>query len=302
MLSPLPPRGQADDNQIRCWIGYELMMHRLYMAFYQSEELSEEDKRELQQAYLRLQDGNNPLYAYMGLRYLELGLNIVLRNNIQIVFMFDEFEDMLKNLPMKFFLTLRGLRDANKRQLSYLTFTRSPLLDIIDGLKIPRLDIEEFTELFTDNVFYVGPYSEKDARRMVDDLVKRNQQESVVNDYVKTFLVWSTGGFAGLLRASFRVVSQLGLDLSSVMTEGETVAQQLVQKQPVETECETIWNSLSVSEQYILRVAAGTEDYDRKNVDAAAAALLQKKKLLEVKQENLLITPPLLLYYIKERF
>ena len=34
MLSPLPPPGHADDSQIRCWAAFELMLHRLYMAFY----------------------------------------------------------------------------------------------------------------------------------------------------------------------------------------------------------------------------------------------------------------------------
>ena len=38
------------------------------------------------------------------------------------------------------------------------------------------LDIEPFVELFTDNVYYVGPYNEKDARKMFDELISRRQK------------------------------------------------------------------------------------------------------------------------------
>ena len=105
----------------------------------------------------------NPLYAYMGIRYLELGLQFFLRKGIQIVFMFDEFEEMLDQMPVKFFHTLRGLRDNNKQSLSYLTFTRAPLTTLIERKGLDMLKYEPFIELFTDNVYYVGPYNEKDC-------------------------------------------------------------------------------------------------------------------------------------------
>src|SRR5690349_4091486 len=126
LLGPLPSGGDNND-QLRCWAAYELMMHRMFLAFYPFEVLGQDDARSFYETYQTLQDGTNPLYAYMALRYFELGLEFFMRRKIKIVFMFDEFEDFLKLMPIKFFQTLRGLRDINKRQLSFLTFTRSPL-------------------------------------------------------------------------------------------------------------------------------------------------------------------------------
>ena len=167
MLGPLPSSASIDSDAIRCWAGYELMMHRLFLAFYPFNNLTAEDARIFYDTYQALQDGTNPLYAYMGLRYFELGLEIFMKQGTQVVFMFDEFEEMLKQLPIKFFLTLRGLRDANKRSVSYLTFTRSPLPQLVKKFDIDALEIEPFTELLNDNIVYVGPYNETDARNMV---------------------------------------------------------------------------------------------------------------------------------------
>src|SRR5262245_45367888 len=68
LLGPLPIAG-VNMDQVRCWAGYELMMHRLFLAFYPFELLSKEEARQFVDTYQALQDGTNPLYAYMGLRY-----------------------------------------------------------------------------------------------------------------------------------------------------------------------------------------------------------------------------------------
>lgn len=296
MLGPIP-RNHDDAEQIGSWVGYELMMHRLFLAFYQSDALSEKEMARFAEVYETLQDGSNPLYAYMGLRYFELGLDILMNKGIQIVFMFDEFEEMLRNLPIKFFLTLRGLRDANKRQLSYLTFTRTPLASVIEKENIDALQIEEFIELFTDNVFFIGPYNARDAQRMFDDLCRRNHKS--YDEYVKDFLVWATGGFAGLLRASFRMLDMMSeLNLSSVMTNGPALAKELSKKQSVQTECKTIWLSLSDSEQYVVRAAAGLVNFHRDTRNDQAVEYLVRKQLLRSDNGKLSIQPPLFHYYV----
>jgi hypothetical protein len=293
MLGPMPQDG-ADREQIGCWIGYELMMHRLFLAFHQSNLLDEKDMARFADIYTTLQDGSNPLYAYMGLRYFELGLDVLMNKGIQIVFMFDEFEEMLHNLPVKFFLTLRGLRDANKKQLSYLTFTRMPLPSVVAKEQIDALKIEEFTELFTDNVFFIGPYNARDAHRMVDELISRNNR--TYEEYVREFLVWSTGGFAGLLRASFRMIDSLEeISLSSVMTNGPALAKSLAAREPVQTECRTIWLSLSDTEQYVLKAAAGLTTFVRDPKNNRAVEYLVRKRLLrsDGSGNQLSIQPPI---------
>jgi len=302
MLGPIPNTPTDDNIAIRCWAGYELMMHRLFLAFYPFSNLSAEDARVFYDTYQALQDGTNPLYAYMGLRYFELGLEIFMKQGTHIVFMFDEFEEMLKQLPVKFFLTLRGLRDANKRSISYLTFTRSPLPQLIKDFEIDALAIEPFTELFNDNIVYVGPYNETDARNMVADLIRRNERK--YESYAIDFLLWATGRYAGLLRASFRALDSLSsLDANTVMTRSEQLVYELVTKRAVRMECETIWKSLSDEERNMLTEFTG----NRPNIDPnkyetqQVFASLQQKQLLKVQGNRVFVDPPLFQAYIKSQ-
>jgi hypothetical protein len=302
LLGPLPIAG-VNMDQVRCWAGYELMMHRLFLAFYPFEMLTKDEAKQYIETYQALQDGTNPLYAYMGLRYFELGLEFFLRQGIQIVFMFDEFEEMMRQLPVKFFQTLRGIRDINKGQLSYLTFTRSPILEIGQQQEIPLLAIEPFAELFTDNVYYVGPYNESDARQMVEGLLKRNQK--TYDDYIINFLLWATGRYAGLLRAGFRALDSLGnLEASHVMTSVEQLVQQLATRRGIRSECRTIWTSLNRTEQYVLRAVAGLNpSVDTSDPEIGeAVALLVQKRLLRVnkEQKQLIIEPPVFYTYVSD--
>lgn len=294
MLAALPKTG---DEQIRCWAGYELMMHRLFLAFYPFDVLGTEDARRFYDTYQALQDGTNPLYAYMGLRYFELGLDFFLRRGIHITFMFDEFEEMLTTLPVKFFLTLRGLRDANKRQLSYLTFTRAPLPALVSKFDLPMLAIEPFTELFTDSVLYVGPYNETDGRRMIENLMGRNTKN--LPDTTANFLLWATGRYAGLIRAAFRVIDSVGaIDASS--TINDEVVRRLASKRPVREECRTIWTSLTTPEQNVLKAVAKLTPFNSTPEADQAVSMLVQKRLLRVDKalQTLDIEPPVFRIFV----
>lgn len=300
LMAPLPQRGSPDSEQMRCWAGYELLMHRLFMAFHGTGALDPEETRRFYETYQQLQNGTNPLFAYMGLRYFEHGLEFFLRRGFHLVFMFDEFEELLHDLPVKFFLTLRGLRDANKKQLSYLTFTRMPLPAILAREEIDPLAIEQFVELFTDNTYFIGPYSDMDARRMVDDLMARNQVE--YDEYTINFLLWATGCFAGLLRAGFRSLETLpDLSPSAVMTRSDRLASQLAVKLPIQAECRTIWMSLSDVEKQVLKAAGGLINFNRDAHSAAAVQLLAQKSLLKVADDNSLhIEPPVFQHFVSQ--
>ncbi len=289
LLAPLPPN--SADEAIRCWAGYELLMHRLFLAFYPFEELGSDAER-FYETYQALQDGTNPLYASMGIRYFELGLQFFLRRDIQIVFMFDEFEAMLSALPVKFFLTLRGLRDAHKRQLSFATFSRAPLPVLAERMNIPALDFEPFAELFTDNVYYIGPYSDADARRMIDDLLKR--ANLTYSEAATHFLLDTSGRYAGLLRASARAFEPLSTQLIVAETIPALTAQ-LAAKLPVRTECQTIWSSLTPIEQRVLKSVARLMPHNVTEETERGVTMLVQKRLLKLDraQQKLEIQPPL---------
>jgi hypothetical protein len=297
LLGPLPSGGDNSD-QLRCWAAYELMMHRMFLAFYPFEVLEQDDARSFYETYQTLQDGTNPLYAYMALRYFELGLEFFMRRKIKIVFMFDEFEDFFKLMPIKFFQTLRGLRDINKRQLSFLTFTRSPLPVLIQQYGINGLDIEPFLELFTDNVCYVGPYNEPDAYRMVEELMSRNQKTYTRNEV--EFLLWATGRYAGLIRAGFRGLDSLGLGEGRSQQDTENVLHALSLKIPIRSECKTLWLSLSQPERYILKAVARLSSYTTSSETEQAVTSLVQKRLLRVDRvgHKLEIDPPVFRAFI----
>jgi hypothetical protein len=296
LLGPLP-KGD-DSEQIRCWAGYELMMHRLFLAFYPFDMLSREDAEGLYNAYEMLQDGTNPLYAYMGLRYFELGLDYFMRAGIQIVFIFDEFEDMFKQMPVKFFQTLRGLRDANKQQLSYLTFTRAPLMTLVEQHQIPALEIEPFTELFTDNLRYVGPYNALDSRRMLDNLIARNQVTHT--DEEIEFLLNISGGYAGLLRTCYRSLGNIGALDSATLKNGEALRRLLFQR-AIQDELLTLWKSLTPVEQNMLKVLGRLLDYQEADLYKSAIPMLVQKRLIRVDHTNngLTIEPPLFRVFVE---
>jgi hypothetical protein len=296
MLGPLPSK-ESDSEPFRCWAGYELLMHRLYLAFYPLDILGD-DAMNFYETYQMLQDGNNPLYTYMGLRYFELGLEFFLRRGIHIVFMFDEFEEMLKQLPVKFFQTLRGLRDNHKSSLTYLTFTRAPLPVLVERLKLQEMEIEPFIELFTDNTYYVGPYNETDGYVMLDRLMSRNQKTNYT-PHLKTFLLYASGRYAGLLRASFRMVETIGQVLPDDV-RSERLIEKLGSRQPVRSECETIWKSLTPTEQHVLKVVAGLKNQVVNQETEQAMAMLVQKRLITVNknEQTLAIEPPLFRVYV----
>lgn len=300
MIDPnlLGPIDESDSVQFRCWAGYELLMHRLYLTFYPFEVLGD-DAQLFFETYHTLQDGTNPLYAYMGLRYFELGLEFFFRQGMQIVFMFDEFEEMLRKMPVKFFLTLRGLRDNHKRQLQFLTFSREPIPVLVEHMGLPDIEIEPFTELFTDNNYYVGPYNRDDADAMVQRLIKRNPNAQYTNTAID-FLLHATGRYAGILRAGFRALEMLGEISASDQSNAKTI-ERLANRQEVRVECETIWKGLTDVEQSVLRAIAQRETPALDKEAEEAIPLLVKKRLLRVNRERnmLQIEPPVFTVYVQ---
>ena len=297
LLGVLPAHAHVDEP-LQAWAGYELLMHRLYLAFYPlSEVLGPEDARRFWDTYQALQDGNNPLYAYMSVRYFELGIEFFMRRGWRIAFMFDEFEALMRQMPLRFFQNLRGLRDSNKRQLSYLTFTRAPLKILAQTYDLPALDFEPFEELFTDNTYFVGPYSEQDAARMVGELSASSNKP--IPDSLAWILIRLTGGYAGLLRSAFSIIDPANYDSINDDTMS-AMAQSLLTKSPIRSECRVIWSSLTEPEHYLLEAVARRTSY-HKNVDTELAMnqLVHKRILrLDKQTQQLDIYPPIFRLYI----
>lgn len=294
MLVPLS--GSANDDAQRAWAGYELMMHRVFMSFYPFEVLGPDDAQRFYDTYQALQDGRNPLYASMGLRYLELGLAYFLRRGLNIIFLLDEFEELLRQLPIKFFLTLRGLRDNYKSQISFITFSRSPLPVLIGRLGIDPIQVEPFVELFNDHVRYVGPYNIQDAKDMVVNLAKRSAQQ--IPEALTQSLLDATGRFAGLIRAGWTVLEQNPNFVSGSLDDTGSL---LSARKSIQLECQTIWDSLNPSEQTVLKAVARLAPYTVNDATEEAVTMLVQKRLLRVDREgkSLTIEPVVFRQYLK---
>ncbi|MGB7341354.1 MAG: hypothetical protein WBC91_20835 [Phototrophicaceae bacterium] len=287
----------GESEQFKCWAGYELLMHRMFLALHPFEML-DSDAQSFAKTYRELQDGTNPLYSYMGLRYFELGLEYFFRRDLQVVFLFDEFEELLRTMPVKFFQSLRGLRDTHKTQLSFLTFSREPIPILIEKMGLPQLEIEPFTELFTDNVYYVGPYNHDDALAMIQSLAKRNTSAHISQDAIN-FLLFATGRFAGIMRAGFRELEILG-EISPADLNNNNLIERLARRTRVRAECETIWKSLTDTEQQVLASVIRQSPEEIDDEAERAISLLVQKHLLRVNRntQTLQIEPPVFHFYV----
>lgn len=299
MLDPLPLRGASDagsEGLRSSWAGYEVMAHRLYRAFYPFEGLGADDIKKIGYLYDQFRDGNNPLIAHLGLRYLEHMLELLFSvpapsgKMRKIAIIFDEFEEMLANLPVRFFQTLRGLRDVYKYHLTYLTFTRRALPHIIEELEYDRPGLESFVELFTDGTLYLGPYSESDARAMLERLAERKEIHHPKS--FRDFLLRASGGHAGLLRASFSLATKI-----AVNTRERDAMRFLVNSSAIQDECLTIWDSLTRDERLLLKQLRDHPELLEEKEDVVA--LLKEKKLLAANDNGALeIAPPLFREYV----
>jgi hypothetical protein len=277
------------------WSGFELLMHRLFMAFYPFAQFSESDAHAFYSAYQSLQDGRNPLFTQMALRYFELGLSLILRNGYRVVFILDEFESLLTGMPIQFFLALRGLRDSYKSSLSFITFSRAPLPALLDRFSIDSLLIEPFIELFNDYVRFIGPYNLTDAHEMLSGVAQRGERP--FSEPLAMLVMEASGRYAGLMRAMWAT-----LDAMPQYTPDhvDALIDVMVRRKAVRLECDVIWESLSSQEQDVLRAVAKQVQYTAVPESEEVVGFLLQKRLLKLEKSRtaLIIEPPIFRHYV----
>ncbi len=319
LLPPLKP--DRENIAALSWPGFELFIHRLRYhpalrptppAEWLSRSRSSGDptptldpqlKRNVQRmkdylaqfraAHELVTSDDDPLVGHLALRHLENTLEAILEAHklagspVRIVFLIDEFEYLLAAMPDYFFVALRGLRDRFHYQISYVTFTRHPLPDLAkDRIRV----LEPLVELFSDNPLWLGPYGNDDAWRMVDELERRSVRR---DDNGLRLVISVTGGFAGLLRASFEHAQAL-----SGLAENDYVgaAQKLYHEGNVEEECDTLLRSLTDEEiDTLYAIGLGDGQVDQKN---KIAEFLRRLSLLYWDGSRYHVRPYLLSMYI----
>ncbi|MFN8594978.1 MAG: hypothetical protein U0559_02155 [Anaerolineae bacterium] len=160
----------------------------------------------------------------------------------RIALIFDDFDQLLVTLPTATLRALRRLRDNHKHSLTYVTGTRSSLVALAARQGASEPLSEKFTEIFRVQ-FWVPPYSERDARALVE---RRTVDGRVhLDDDQQADLYRVTGGHAKLLVAALACLNQRDLPWSSVSC--------ILHDEPtLHNLCYDMWNDLESSEQATL--------------------------------------------------
>jgi Transcriptional regulatory protein, C terminal len=246
-----------DDGKIEYAV-LELMAHQL---------LTEAVKRasvpswleKVQTLYASLTEG---MTAQQALRVLEnICRHICADKDVQIIFLFDQFDYVWQNGGERLFVNLRYLRDTFKYQILYLVMTRGRLNTLRDDLEA----VETFWELFSAHTFGLGPYNEQDAAFVVAQLAAR--AGITIDATLEAQMLELSGRHPGLLRAIFWAHYNAPRGALDVETLLQTVS--------ITDECRKIWESLLLVEQQGLRLLLQMEGADQ-SVQATLADLRLK--------------------------
>lgn len=198
--------------------------------------------------------------------YLERGIkNLCQRLGFKLVFLFDEFDEIFRQVDTRFFLGLRALRDEHKYRLSCIVATRDELPRIREYIA----ECESFYELLSLNTFGLGPYSKADARNMVQRLAARKKVTVIDDDF--NLLIKVSGGHPGILRAAFWALNDRRIDRAG------DISRQWLNEPDIQTECVKIWDSLGKDERMALANIAA--DCPLEQLAQEAVRLLQLKGL-----------------------
>lgn len=218
----------------------------------------------------------------MAHRLFEMAVNMICQSyNIQICFLFDEFDDTYQTMQRELFSQLRAIRDANKYRLTYILFLRN----LPEKLRSPK-DNESFYELISRNMLGLGPYSAMDSFHIIGQLEKRRDHE--LNKENREWVWNNSGGHPGLIQALFAFVKE-----NSLTTAQKQNPEWLVKQEIIREEFRKIWNGLLDEEQDALKkIAQG----DQKSVSFSTGTLLLGKGI--VKTSGILFSP-LFEYWIR---
>lgn len=291
LLEPIP--SLFDPKMPSSWPGYELLASRLLKAVMENELVRHITNPNdpafpdsLWGMYHRLwpdsTQGGDMTFS-LAYRYIEdLVQRIFIGANrpIRLIFIFDEFEKFIAELPVRFFQSLRSLRDQYKDRVLYMTTSRQIIPLLIPQQK--NKDYEPFYELFVTSRHFLLPYRPSDTEQTFKRLSARRDQAPPPANLREQFLA-VTGGHAGLIRAAFTAWAQ-SPRFADNMSDAEVV-NMLLNVQAIQDECKTIWGSLSQQEQQILfemvRAQQRKQRTDMRVYNPFAYLLIRKGMLLE---------------------
>ena len=194
--------------------------------------------------------------------------SVIAPSDDRLVFLFDQFDGIYKNLNPHFFANLRSVRDGFKYRVSYVVFTRDDLSRLSRSQ-----ENEEFEELFSANVIGLGPYGRDDALVLLNRVGTRYGR-SLDSEMCERLIVL-TGGHPGLLKATCMAIIKKEIEIPD---DQKRAVDALLAVRDVQSECIKLWNSISHAEQDFLRGLAVSKMVPHQ--DAEIERLLQIKGLI----------------------
>ncbi|NTW00477.1 MAG: hypothetical protein HGA19_04125 [Oscillochloris sp.] len=262
----------------------ELIIHRLICET-ERRELPAEFVAELDRLHSTLIAQPDTLLA---LRYLERIIGRLCREpNLQLVLVFDQFEEIWQTLDPHLFLNLRYLRDEFKYRLVYLTITRERLSVARRRTRGDEATVETFWEMFEPHVFGLGMYEIADAHEMLDRIERR--QGRTLGTALRQAAMATSGGHSALLRAI-----TWGMARDSALIDDIDALSALP---AVTTECAKLWADLLPEEQFVVQQLAHGLQPPKDQQEA-----LSELRLKEIVQSNALeLFSPIFAAYVRCR-
>ncbi len=264
---------------------YELLLHTLLLTCNRHSPMERIETLKTDLAVLDAQavQSKDPLLAY---RLFEMAVNMICQSyNIQICFLFDEFDDTYQAMPLEIFSQLRGIRDANKHRVSYILFLRN----LPEMLRSPK-ENESFYELISRNMLGLGPYSAMDTFHIIGQLEKRRDYE--LNKENREWVWANSGGHPGLIQALFTLIKENSLSAAQMQNLEWLAKQEIIRE-----EFRKIWHGLLEEEQDALKKIANS---DQKSVSSSTGKLLLAKGIIKPSgNQSVALFTPLFRYWLE---
>lgn len=270
------------------WGMYEFLLNQITQTIErQLNEITEIDLvQKLRALYWEIEGNKSKLLAQ---RHLSRSVGFLLKSSFdKVVFFFDEFDGVLKQIDFQLFNNLRGLRDEYRPQISYITLTRQFFPMVREDFENQA---EGFYETFSRNVFGLTPYDSDDARQVVSELM--TSLKIALHEQEIIYLISTTGGHAGLLKAAFVFLSR------GPVANSRDALGKMLQDANIMDECRKIWLSLMPPEQKVLLQIAKLQRV-AESESAIAEHLRMKGITVEKDKSGPRIFSPLLAYFLNQ--
>jgi len=267
------------------WGLFELMFHQLHLAATKNH-LDEGVLKLIEDSYLQATISLSQPTNFLVLRFLDRTISTLIdRLDLNIVFLFDEFDVLCQAVSPNAFSVLRAMRDDHKYQLMYVIATRTELTN----LRKESIEVEAFYEIVISNTITLFLYSKTDAEGMLDRLTIRYNIS--LERATKNTILQLSGGHPALIRALLDVFRENSSLKPNIIVEHSRVLD----------ECRRIWAGLSREEQAALAYVSKVKKTSTIPVDLRS--LLDKRGLLggEWAKDSSVFSPIFGQFILKER-